>query len=162
MRLSRGPRGARGSAGVKVVHLVVGVLAIALTGGATAWGTWCWWRVRQSRWFWILLRAGQATIVVELALGGVLTLLGHKPSDLHVLYGLLPVAISFVAEQLRIASAQMVLDARGFDSPEEVGGLAEADQRAVVIAILQRELGVMVLAAGVIVLLLARAAGTAG
>jgi hypothetical protein len=147
---------------MKVVHLVVGVLAISLTGTAGAWGAWCWWRVRQSRWFWILLRAAQAVIVVQIALGGVLVLLGHKPPELHVLYALLPVLVSFIAEQLRIAAAQMVLDARGFESAAEVGRLAQEDQRAVVVAIVQREMGVMVLAALVIVALLARAAGTAG
>jgi hypothetical protein len=147
---------------VRVVHLAVGVLAIALTGAAGVWGGWCWWRVRHSRWFWILLRTGQVTIVVEIALGGVLALLGHKPSGLHLLYGLLPLGVSFVAEQLRIASAQMVLDARGFDSATDVGELGKEEQRAVVIAIVQREMGVMVLAAIVIVALLGRAAGTAG
>ena len=147
---------------MKVVHLVVGVLAIGLMAAAGGWGVWCWWRVRQSRWFWILLRAAQAAIVVQIALGGVLVLLGHKPSDLHVLYGLLPVLVSFVAEQLRIAAAQMVLDSRGFESAAEVGKLGDEDQRAVVVAIVQREIGVMALAAVVIVALLARAAGTAG
>ncbi|HEY8624860.1 MAG TPA: hypothetical protein VIL82_02555 [Solirubrobacteraceae bacterium] len=147
---------------MKVVHLVVGVLAIGLMAAAGGWGVWCWWRVRQSRWFWILLRAAQAVIVVQIALGGVLVLLGHKPSDLHVLYGLLPVLVSFVAEQLRIAAAQMVLDSRGFESAAEVGKLGDEDQRAVVVAIVQREIGVMALAAVVIVALLARAAGTAG
>jgi len=147
---------------MKVVHLVVGVLAIGLMVAAGGWGAWCWWRVRQSRWFWILLRAAQAVIVVQIALGGVLVLLGHKPSDLHVLYGLLPVLVSFVAEQLRIAAAQMVLDSRGFESAAEVGKLGDEDQRAVVVAIVQREIGVMALAAVVIVALLARAAGTAG
>ena len=147
---------------MKVVHLVVGVLAIGLTGAAGAWGAWCWWRVRQSRWFWTLLRAAQAVIVVQIAIGGVLVLLGHKPPNLHVLYGLLPVLVSFVAEQLRIAAAQMVLDSRGFESAAEVGELAQEDQRAVVVAIVQREIGVMALAAIVMVALLARAAGTAG
>jgi hypothetical protein len=147
---------------MKVVHLVVGVLAIGLMVAAGGWGSWCWWRVRQSRWFWILLRAGQGVIVVQIALGGVLVLLGHKPSSLHVLYGLLPVLVSFVAEQLRIAAAQMVLDSRGFESAAEVGKLGDQDQRAVVVAIVQREIGVMALAAIVIVVLLARAAGTAG
>jgi hypothetical protein len=147
---------------MKVVHLVVGVLAIGLMVAAGGWGAWCWWRVRQSRWFWILLRAAQAVIVVQIAIGGVLVLLGHKPPNLHVLYGLLPVLVSFVAEQLRIAAAQMVLDSRGFESAAEVGRLAEDDQQAVVVAIVQREIGVMVLAAIVIVALLARAAGTAG
>jgi hypothetical protein len=147
---------------MKIVHLVVGVLAIGLMVAAGGWGAWCWWRVRQSRWFWILLRAGQGVIVVQIALGGVLVLLGHKPSSLHVLYGVLPVLVSFVAEQLRIAAAQMVLDSRGFESAAEVGKLGAEDQRAVVVAIVQREIGAMALAAIVIVALLARAAGTAG
>jgi hypothetical protein len=147
---------------MKIVHLVVGVLAIGLMVAAGGWGAWCWWRVRQSRWFWILLRAGQGVIVVQIALGGVLVLLGHKPSSLHLLYGVLPVLVSFVAEQLRIAAAQMVLDSRGFESAAEVGKLGAEDQRAVVVAIVQREIGAMALAAIVIVALLARAAGTAG
>jgi hypothetical protein len=147
---------------VKEVHLVVGVLAIALNAAAGAYGAWCWWRVSQSKWSWRLLRAGQAVIVVQVALGGVLVLLGHKPPGLHVVYGLLPVAVSFIGEQLRVVSAQMVLDGRGFSSAAEVGELPGEEQRAVVLAIVQRELGVMTLAALVIVVLLARAAGTAG
>jgi hypothetical protein len=147
---------------VKVVHLVVGVGCIALFAGVAVWGTWCWYRVRTSRLFWHLLRAGQALVVVEVALGGVLLLMGLKDSSLHLIYGLLPLAVSFIAEQLRIASAQTVLSARGMESAAEVGKLAEQEQRQVVIAILQRELGVMVLAALVIVALLARAATTGG
>jgi hypothetical protein len=146
---------------VKEVHIAVGVLAIALTAIAGVLGAWCWWRVRRSIWFWRLLRTAQAVIVLEAALGGVLALTGHKPPSLHLIYGLLPLAVSFVGEQLRIASAQMVLDGRGFASAQEVGELPEEEQRTVVTAILQRELGVMTLAALVIVVLLARAAGTA-
>jgi len=89
-------------------------------------------------------------------------LLGEKASGLHVLYGLLPLAVAFLAEQLRVVSAQMVLDSRGYESAAAVGELPEEDQRAVVLAIVQRELGVMVLAALVITALLVRAAGTAG
>ncbi|MFL5863964.1 MAG: hypothetical protein ACJ780_24865 [Solirubrobacteraceae bacterium] len=147
---------------MKQVHLVVGVLSIGLMAGAGAWGSWCWYRVRQSRWFWHLLRAGQVAIAVEAALGGVLVLEGKKDSGLHVIYGLLPLGISFVAEQLRIASAQMVLDSRGLESSAAVGKLPDSEQRVVVIAILQRELGVMVLAVLVILVLLIRAAGTGG
>jgi hypothetical protein len=113
-------------------------------------------------WFWRLLRAGQAAIVIEAALGGVLVLQGRKDSGLHLIYGLLPLGISFVAEQLRIASAQMILDSRGFESSADVGRLPESEQRVVVVSILQRELGVMVLAALVILVLLIRAAGTGG
>ncbi len=42
-----------------------------------------------------------------------------------MLYGLLPLLVSFMAEQLRVASAQMVLDSRGFESAAEVGELPE-------------------------------------
>jgi hypothetical protein len=147
---------------MKLIHLVIGVMATALTGGAGIWGAWCWYRVRQSRLFWRLLRAGQGTIVLDMALGGVLLIMGRKASQLHLIYGLLPLAVSFVAEQLRIAAAQMVLDSRGFESSAEVGKLPETEQRLVVLRIVQRELGVMVLAALVILVLLIRAAGTGG
>jgi hypothetical protein len=147
---------------MKVVHLVIGVLSIVLISGAGLWGAWCWYRVRNSRVFWMLLRSGQAVIVVEVALGGVLLLIGYKEPSLHLIYGLLPLAVSFIGEQLRIAAAQSVLDRRGFESAEDVGQLPEDEQRAVVISIVQRELGVMALAAIVMAVLLARAAGTAG
>jgi hypothetical protein len=147
---------------MKLVHLVVGVLSIALIGSAGVWGAWCWYRVRHSPWFWRLLRAGQAVVVLEAVLGGVLVAMGRKESSLHLIYGLLPLGISFVAEQLRIAAAQMVLDRRGFESNAAVGNLPEGEQRVVVVSILQRELGVMVLAALVILVLLIRAAGTGG
>jgi hypothetical protein len=147
---------------MKLVHLIIGILAVALIGGAGIWGAWCWYRVRQSRLFWRLLRAGQAMIVLDMALGGVLILMGKKASELHLIYGLLPLAVSFVAEQLRIAAAQMVLDARGFQSSAEVAALPADEQRLVVVRIVQRELGVMVLAALVILILLVRAAGTGG
>ena len=147
---------------MKLIHLVIGILAVALTGGAGIWGAWCWHRVRQTRLFWRLLRAGQGVIVLDMALGGVLLVMGKKASELHLIYGLLPLAVSFVAEQLRIAAAQMILDSRGFQSSAEVGELPESEQRLVVVRIVQRELGVMVLAALVILVLLVRAAGTGG
>jgi hypothetical protein len=147
---------------MKVVHLVIGVLSIVLISGAGLWGAWCWYRVRTSQLFWRLLRVGQAVIVLEVALGGVLLIIGYKEPSLHLIYGLLPLAVSFIGEQLRIAAAQSVLDKRGFESSAEVGQLPEDEQRALVISIVQRELGVMVLAAIVMAVLLARAAGTAG
>jgi hypothetical protein len=67
-----------------------------------------------------------------------------------------------IAEQLRVASAQIVLQQRGFKSSAEVGGLPEEEQRLVVLAITQREMGVMALSALVVVALLIRAAMTAG
>src|ERR1700761_7428131 len=145
---------------VKLAHIVVGVGGLVLVGAAGLGGAWCWYRVRQSPLFWRLLRAGQVAIVLEAVLGGVLLLLGKKQSGLHVIYGLLPLLVSFIAEQLRIASAQAVLDARELESAQAVGKLPDSEQRVVVIAIVQRELGVMVLAALVMFVLIGRAAMT--
>lgn len=145
---------------MKQVHIVVGVVTIVLSGAAGAWGAWCWWRVRSSAWFWRLLRASQVAVVIQAALGGVLLLMHRKAPGLHVLYGVLPLLVSFLAEQLKISSAQMVLDQRGFESADAVGKLPAEEQQEVVVSILQREVGVMVLAAVVNVVLLARAAMT--
>jgi hypothetical protein len=147
---------------MKDVHLVVGVVALALNGAAALLGAWSWRRAEPSRAFWIVLRAGQAVLVLEVALGGILLLLGKKVSGLHILYGILPVLVSFLGEQLRLSSAEMVLHAHGFESAAEVGELPVDEQRGVALAIVQREVGVMTIAAWVIVVLLVRAAGTAG
>jgi len=139
---------------------VVGVAAISLNAAAGLLGAFEWWRAWHGAWFWRLLRGAQASLVIQAVLGGVLVLMGRKASGLHLVYGLVPLAVSFLAEQLRIASAEMVLEARGFESAAAVGELPQDEQRAIVRAILQRELGVMTLAALINVVLLARAAGT--
>jgi hypothetical protein len=111
----------------------------------------------------VLARAGQAAIVVQVLLGALLLALGHEPADgLHILYGVLPLAVSFVAEQLRIASADAILGARGLDSAQDVGELPEAEQRVVVLSIVRREMGVMAVACLVVVALALRAATTSG
>ena len=148
---------------MKIVHIVVGVACIAFVGGAALAGIWAWYRAPQGRLFWRLLRLGQGTIVLEAVLGGIWEISPHhRASGLHLIYGLVPIAVSFVAEQLRIASAQMVLDGRGFEDAEAVGELPPAEQRVVVLSIVQRELGVMVLAAIVMTVLIVRAAMTGG
>ena len=147
---------------MKDVHIVVGVAAIAVNAVAVALGAWAWRRALSSPWFWRTLRAGQALVVVQAALGGVLLALGRKPGHLHVLYGLLPLLISFLAEQLRAAAAQMVLDQHGHADARSVAGLPQEEQQGLVTAIMQRELAVMTLAALVVVVLLLRAAQTAG
>ncbi len=147
---------------MKEVHLAVGVLSIVLMAIVALYGAWAWWRVRPSVWFWRLLRAAQLVVVLQVALGGVLLLLHKKPGHLHVLYGILPLLVSVVAESLRAASAQMVLDQWGYESAEAVGKQPAAAQYAVVRAIQRREFGLMAIAAVVIVVLLLRAAQTAG
>jgi hypothetical protein len=66
-----------------------------------------------------------------------------------------------VAEQLRVISAQTILDRRELADAQAVGELPEAQQRVVVAEIMRRELGVMALSALVVVFLALRAAGTA-
>ena len=90
---------------------------------------------------------------------GALALAGFKPAEgLFWLYALLPVAVGFVAEQLRLAAALQVLERRGLPDAQAVGDLPEREQRSVVLAIVRRELGVMVLAAAVVCFLALRAA----
>jgi hypothetical protein len=145
---------------MKEAHIVVGVAAIAVNGLAALWGAWAWWRGSAGAWFWRVLRAGQVAIILEVVVGGIFELIKHKAPSLHVLYGVLPLVVSFLAEGLRANTAQIVLDKHGYASAQDVGKLPQADQRAVVVEILRREMGVMTLAALVIVGLLARAAGT--
>jgi hypothetical protein len=85
----------------------------------------------------------------------------HPREDLFYLYALLPLAVAFVAEQLRVVSAQAVLDQRGLRSAQEVGGLPQAEQHELMAAVLRREMGVMAASALVVVFLALRAAGTA-
>ena len=143
-------------------HLVVGLATTGLFAAATLFGAWSWIRRRPGSAFWPILRAGQAALVVQAVLGGVLLLAGRRTTDLHLVYGLLPLGVSFAAEQLRVSAAQTVLDARGHASPQAVGELPGHEQRAVVLAILRRELGVMTVAAAVITALLLRAGFVSG
>jgi hypothetical protein len=141
---------------------VVVALAVAIVNGIAAVVSGVlWWRVEPRPVAWVLIRAGQAAALVQAGVAGILAASGEKPDDgLYWLYALLPVAVGFVAEQLRLTSAQTVLDARGLEDAQAVGRLPEADQRSVVLQIVRRELGVMAAAALVIAFLGLRAAGT--
>jgi hypothetical protein len=142
----------------EVVALVTAVTNLL----AGAFGAWRWWVVEPSRAFWVLCRTGQALAVVQAAVAGVLAALGFDPADgLYWLYALLPVAVSFVAEQLRVTAAQAVLDARDLEDAQAVRKLDAAAQRSVVLAIVRREMGVMAASAIVLAFLAARAWGTA-
>ncbi len=141
---------------------VVALLTAAVNLAAGALGGWRWWTVEPSRTFWILCRAGQALAVVQALVAGVLAVVGFAPDDsLYWLYALLPVAVSFVAEQLRVTAAQAVLDARGLEDAQAVGELEPERQRSIVLQIVRREMGTMAAAAIVVAFLAARAWGTA-
>jgi hypothetical protein len=141
---------------------VWGALAVAaLNGLAGVFGALRWYLRAPSREFWLAVRAGQALELAYAILVGVLILSGDRPSSgLFYVYALVPVAVAFVAEQLRIVAADQVLTARDIDDAQEVGRLPAGEQDAIVLAILRRELGVMALAALVVCVLALRAAGT--
>jgi len=112
--------------------------------------------------FWIALRIGQGSALVLALAVGSLAAAGKSASEgLFYLYALLPLAVAFVAEQLRVASAQTILDQRGLADAAAVGELPEGEQALVVAAIVRREIGVMALSALVVVFLALRAASTA-
>jgi hypothetical protein len=148
--------------------VVAGALAVATLNAVSGLlGAWLWYRHGRStrravQAFWVLLRIGQASALIYALAVGVLAAAGSYSSDrLFYLYALLPLAVGFVAEQLRVASAQMILDRRGLADAQAVGSLSEGEQRGIVAEIVRREVGVMGLSALVVVFLALRAAGTA-
>lgn len=136
---------ALGSGAVNAVAAIVGAIR--------------WWQVEPSRLFWVLARAGQLAVVLLAVAAGVLAFDGFAPADgLFWLYALLPVAIGFLAEQLRLASASLVLEQRGLPDAQAVGRLPEPEQRSVVLQIVRREMGVATAAAATVAFLAVRAA----
>ena len=143
------------------VALVAAWATAAVTGAAALVGAVAWWQVRQSRAFWVLVRAGQAVAIGQAAVAGVLALLSFDPGDgLYWLYALLPVLVGFFAEQLRVISTEQVLERLGLEGSAAVCDLPEERQRSVVVSILRREMGVMTLAAIVVCFLALRAVET--
>jgi len=142
---------------VATVHLVVGCAVVLLNLAAFAVGGVAWLRDRSSIPFWYLLRTAQAAVFLQAMLGGLLVFFGHKPDDdLHYLYGILPLVVSFLAEGARAGAAEREL--RDVD----LEALSPDAQQAVALAIVRREMGIMAVSCGVIFFLALRAAGTSG
>ncbi|MBA3746358.1 MAG: hypothetical protein H0W96_02565 [Solirubrobacterales bacterium] len=134
-------------------------VVLAVNGVAGTFAAWRWWQVLPSDAVWPLLRAGQVAAGLQALLAGVLFAAGYRPGDeLFWLYALLPVAIGLIAEQLRIAAAEQVLEDRELPDAQAVGALPESEQRSIVLAVVRREIGVMALAALVVAFLALRAA----
>lgn len=139
------------------VHLVVGCLLIVLNLVAFLAGGVAWFRDRPSVAFWYLLRAAQASVVLQALLGLLLVMTNHEPpDDLHYLYGILPLVVSFLAEGARAGAAQRELGEVDFES------LPGEEQQSIALAIVRREMGIMAVSCGVIFFLALRAAGTSG
>src|SRR3954451_10121445 len=138
------------------VHIVLGVAVVVVNLAAGLLGAYKWRKDEYSHAFWPILRAGQALVVVEALDGAVLLLMGKDLPRLHLIYGLVPLGVAFIAEQLRLTSAQAILDQRGVASARE---LAPDDAEDAALDILRREMGVMALSALVVAALGLRAGG---
>jgi heme A synthase len=139
------------------VHLVVGSALIVLNLGAGAVGGIAWFRSRPSIPFWYLLRAAQVAVFLQALLGMLLLFTGHEAhEELHYLYGILPLFISFLAEGARAGAAQRELGDLDFES------LPGDEQQSLALAIVRREMGTMAVSCWVIFFLALRAAGTSG
>jgi heme A synthase len=139
------------------LHIAVGCFVIALNLAAGAIGGWSWYRNRASVPFWYLLRAAQVSVFIQALLGGLLVVTNHEAGeDLHYLYGILPLVVSFIAEGARVGAAQRELGEVDFES------LPAETQQSVALQIVRREMGIMAVSCGVIFFLALRAATTSG
>jgi hypothetical protein len=142
---------------VTAVHIALGAALIAVNAAAGLWGAWGWWRVHDAPGFWPLLRVGQGLVMLQAVDGAILVLMGRDLPELHLIYGLVPLGVSFLAEQLRLAAADTVLAQRDLEGRADVEALPRAEQHDLVRAILRREMGVMAASALVVAVLGVRA-----
>jgi hypothetical protein len=137
------------------VHLIVGITVLATNLAAGLWGASSWYLRRPSVGFWYLLRVAQVAVVLQVAIGALLTLDGREaPDGLHYVYGLLPIVVALLAEGARLVASEHELEGLDFDA------LPRDRQRAVAAAISRRETGIMAVSALVIFGLALRAALT--
>ena len=136
------------------VHLVVGVCLIAANLVAGVWGGIAWLQDRPTTGFWYALRVAQVTVILQALLGLLLVFTGHHAEELHILYGVLPLVISLLAEVVRAGSATYEI------GDLDVRSLSEERQTQIALAIVRRDTGIMATACLVIFLLALRAAGT--
>src|ERR1700760_2426052 len=139
------------------LHIAVGCLVILLNLAAGAVGGWAWFKLRPSVPFWYLLRLAQIAVFVQAALGGLLLVTDHSAKEnLHYLYGILPLVVSFIAEGARLGAAARELGELDIESfPPDA-------QEKIALQIVRREMGIMAVSCIVIFFLAVRAATTSG
>src|SRR6476659_2539942 len=103
------------------------LITLVLNAVAALIGAWAWYRFESPRAFWVALRAGQAAAIAQAVFAGVAAVSGARPDDgLYWLYAVLPVAVGFLAEQLRLPVAHAELDRRGLAGGQGAGSLPES------------------------------------
>ena len=136
----------------------MGIAVLCANAIVAGWGAVAWLRGQPSIWFWYLLRVAQVIVVVQVAVGLWLLISGNQPEDeLHYLYGVAILAVTMVSEGMRISAAQ-----RELDEVDDVDALDQAEQRALALRVVMREMGVMTIGTLLIVTLALRAGASAG
>jgi hypothetical protein len=131
---------------------------VATNLAAGLWGAFAWLRSVPSKVFWYLLRLAQAAVVTQVGLGALLLVGGrHPPQDLHLVYGILPLAVVVGSEAMRAGATQKELA-----GVQNADSLNENQQIVVAKRVVRREIGIMAVAALLIVSLALRAAATGG
>lgn len=140
------------------VHLVTGIVMMALNLVAGLWGAAAWASSRASVSFWYVLRAAQVSVIVQVLLGALLLVAGREATDaIHYMYGTAPLVVNLFAEGMRAGAAHREL-------PEDVEfeTLPAGEQRAIALRIVRREMGIMTIACLLIVAFAVRAAQVSG
>ncbi|MCK9250295.1 MAG: hypothetical protein M0P31_15130 [Solirubrobacteraceae bacterium] len=143
--------------------LIVSLAVCAVGVASGLWGLWLWWRFDADQRYWVAVRATQVGALALVLLAGVVYIGGDKPDGwLFWIYTLVPIAVSFVAEQMRLIAADQVLERRGLEGAADVETLDAAGQRGVVREIVRREIGIMTTSAFVIAFLALRVVAERG
>ena len=140
--------------------MALGIAVLATNAVAAGWGAVGWLRrdARASIVFWPLLRAAQATVVVQAVVGFLLLARGASaPDGLHVAYGIAPLFISLISEAMRAGIAQ-----RELEDVDDVDALERSEQITLARRVALGEMGVMTIGALLILTLALRAYQTGG
>lgn len=137
--------------------MLVGISLILVNLIAGLWGVYAWLARKPSVAFWYLLRVAQAVIIIQTILGVALLISDRKAgSDLHYLYGLLPLPLMVVTEMMRVGAAQNVVGDIDYEK------LPEDEARELALQIFIAETRVMALGCLIIAALALRAGTTSG
>ncbi|HZG49132.1 MAG TPA: hypothetical protein VEY90_06390 [Thermoleophilaceae bacterium] len=140
--------------------MAVGIAVLVTNAVAAGWGAVGWLRkeARASLVFWPLLRAAQATVVVQAVTGFLLLARGASaPDGLHVAYGIAPLVISLLSEGMRASVGQ-----RELEGVEDVEALERDEQVRLAKRVALGEMGVMTVGALLILTLSLRGYQTGG
>ena len=140
--------------------MAVGIAVLVTNLAAAGWGAVGWLRkdARASLVFWPLLRAAQATVVIQALLGFILLARGASaPDGLHVAYGISPLVISLVSEGMRVGVAH-----RELEGVEDVDALERGEQVSLAKRVALGEMAVMTVGALLILTLSLRGYQTGG